>query len=251
MKLNKIKAHLDNLLKLEKFTDYSNNGLQVGNSGDVKRIACGVDASLEFFEAAHAQGANMVICHHGISWGDSLKYITDLNYKRISYLMEHDIALYAAHLPLDAHPRYGNNAQICKALKLQDMTPFGQYGESTIGFTGKLPKAMPYSKFKQQIEKLMQNKLQTMDFGKKTVRTVAVVSGGASAEVAEAGQKNIDVYISGEPTLQGYNLAAEYEINVIFAGHYATETFGVKALGKMLTTKFKIKADFIDFKITY
>ena len=251
MKLNKITAHLDKLLKLDQFTDGSNNGLQVANKGNVTRIACGVDASLEFLEAAYAQGANMVICHHGISWGDSLKYITDLNYKRIAYLIEHDMALYAAHLPLDAHPRYGNNAQICKALKLQDITPFGEYGGTTIGFSGKLPKAVSYNKFKQQVKKVMQNELQTMDFGKKTVRSVAVVSGGAAAEVADAGQDGIDVYLSGEPTLQGYNLAKEYGINAIFAGHYATEVFGVKALGKMLTTKFKLKADFIDLKIKY
>lgn len=251
MKLDKIVTHLDKTLKFDQFTDGSNNGLQVANSSEVTRIACGVDASLEFFEAAHAAGANMVICHHGISWGDSLKYITDLNYKRISYLMEHDIALYAAHLPLDAHPRYGNNAQICKALGLQAITPFGQYGGTTIGFAGKLSKTMPYSKFKQQVEKVMQNKLQTMDFGKKTINSVAVISGSTAAEIADAGQGGIDVYLSGEPTLQGYNLAKEYGINAIFAGHYATEVFGVKALGKMLTTKFKLKAEFIDLKIKY
>lgn len=251
MKLNKIISHLDKTLKFDQFTDGSNNGLQVENKGEVKRIACGVDASLEFFEAAHAQGANMVICHHGISWGDSLKYITDLNYQRISYLMEHDMALYAAHLPLDAHPRYGNNAQICKALGLQNLTPFGVYNGSTIGFYGKLPKEMNYNKLKQQIEKVMNNKLQTMDFGKKTIRTIGVISGGASAEVADAAQQGLDLYISGEPTLQGYNLAREYGINAIFAGHYATEVFGVKALGEMLVTKFKLKTEFIDMKIAY
>jgi dinuclear metal center YbgI/SA1388 family protein len=251
MNLSKITTYLDKLLKLEQFTDHSNNGLQVANKGSVSSIACGVDASLEFFETAHTQGADMIICHHGISWGDSLKYITELNYQRISYLIENNIALYAAHLPLDAHPRYGNNAQICKALKLQEIKPFGRYGDSTIGFAGKLPKATPYKKLKLQIEKIMQNKLDTLDFGKKTIRTIGVISGGAAAETEQAAQQNLDLYISGEPSLQGYNLAKEYGINVIFAGHYATETFGVKALGRLLTTKFKLKSEFIDFNIKY
>lgn len=251
MKLNKITTHLDKILKLDQFADSSNNGLQIANKGNVTRIACGVDASLEFFKAANAQGANMLICHHGISWGDSLKYITDLNYQRISYLIENDLALYAAHLPLDAHPRYGNNAQICKALGLQNLTPFGLYNGSTIGFYGNLPKAINYNKFKEQVEKVMNNELHTMDFGKKTVRTIGVISGGAASEVVDAAEQKLDLYISGEPTLQGYNLAKEYGINVIFAGHYATEVFGVKALGQMITTKFKLKAEFIDLRITY
>lgn len=251
MKLKKITAHLDKILKFDQFNDSSNNGLQVANKGDVTRIACGVDASLEFFQAAKEQGANMLICHHGISWGDSLKYITDSNYHHISYLIENDIALYAAHLPLDAHPQYGNNAQICKTLKLQKLKPFGEYNGSTIGFYGSLPKAISYNKLKPQIEDIMHNKLQTMDFGKKTIRTIGVISGGAASEITDAAKKGLDLYISGEPTLQGYNLAKEYGINVIFAGHYATEVFGVKALGKMLATKFKLKAEFIDFGITY
>ncbi len=251
MKIKTISNYLDKLLKIQDFNDVSNNGLQVSNTGDITGIACGVDASLEFFEAAKNMGANMLVCHHGISWGDSLKTITGLNYRYISYLINNNMALYAAHLPLDAHPVYGNNAQICRQLNLQKVKSFGEYNGIEIGFAGTLKSATNYAAFKRKVEKIMNNKLQTMDFGKKKIRTVAVVSGGAAAEIAEAGMKGFDVYISGEPILLAYNLAKEYGINAIFAGHYATETFGVKALAKLLSGKFKINTDFIDFGITY
>ena len=107
---------LDRELHVTDFKDSSNNGLQVDNSGRVGRVCCGVDASLEFFEAAQRRGADMLICHHGLSWNDSLKRITDLNYRKIAFLMRHDMALYACHLPLDAHPRYGNNAVLARML---------------------------------------------------------------------------------------------------------------------------------------
>ena len=242
---------LDRELKIADFTDVSHNGLQVQNSGRVRKIACGVDGSLACFEAAHAKGADLVICHHGISWGDSLKRITDLNYRRLSALVRHDMALYACHLPLDAHPRHGNNAQICKALGLQDLKPFGLYGGREIGFEGKLPRAMPYEPFKRKVAAVMRNEPDCMDFGKDTVLTVAVVSGGAADEVDEAGRKGIDVYLSGEPSLVGYHLAEEWGINALFAGHYATETFGVRALGRLLTRRFKIPHEFIDFGIPF
>ena len=242
---------LDHELKIDAFTDSSNNGLQVQNSGTVRRIACGVDGSLETFKAAQAQGANLVICHHGISWGDSLKQITGLNYGRVSYLVQNDIALYACHLPLDAHPEHGNNAQICRALGLKNLKPFGMYGDKELGFEGELPRTIPYERFKHQVAKTMGNEPDCMDFGKDKVRTVAVVSGGAAAEVDEAGRKGIDVYLSGEPALLAYSLAQEYGINAIFAGHYATETFGVRALGKLLTRRFRIPHTFIDLEIPF
>ena len=250
--LTKIAAFLDRELKPETFRDSSHNGLQVENGGRIKRICCGVDASMAFFEAAHDRQADLLICHHGISWADSLARVTDLNYKRLKFLLAHDMALYASHLPLDAHPLYGNNACIAKALGLRALKPFGSYHGQSIGFAGHLPKAVPYTGFKKQVATLLgTDTIQGMDFGKDQIRSVAVVSGGASDLAAEAGRGGIDVYLTGEPALAAYSVAEEYGINVLYGGHYATETFGVRALGNLLSKHFKVETAFIDLAVPF
>jgi dinuclear metal center YbgI/SA1388 family protein len=249
MKVSTITNYLDKELKIDEFQDSSHNGLQVANSGEVKKICCGVDASLEFFQQAHANGADMVICHHGISWGESLAKITGLNYQRVSKLLRYDMALYACHLPLDAHPTLGNNAQICRTLGLRRLKPFGMYNGKLIGFEGTLPKPRRFSTFERMVSERIGKPLHTWDCGKKTVQRIAVVSGGAAGEIAEAGEKGIDVYVSGEQSLAAYNLAREYGINAIFAGHYATERFGVQAVGERLKKRFGVKVEFLDMGI--
>jgi dinuclear metal center YbgI/SA1388 family protein len=249
--LDAIVRFLDRELKVGAFQDSSHNGLQVANPGAVRKICCGVDASLQFFQEACRRGADLLICHHGISWDDSLKRITEINYGRLAFLIQHNLALYACHIPLDAHPRYGNNIQICRALKLRRIRKFGNYHGQVIGFAGELPRTMPYADFKKLAERICGNRIRSLDFGRRQVRTVAVVSGGAGDLIAEAGQKRFDVYLSGEPQLLAYHLAQEYRINAIFAGHYATETFGVRALAKLLRQRFKIPAEFIDLQIPY
>ncbi len=249
--LKTIVSFLDRELNIKAFADDSHNGLQVENSGKIIRVVTGVDASLAFFEEAAQRKAQMVICHHGLSWGDSLKRISRLNYRRLKFLLDHDLALYACHLPLDAHPRLGNNAQIARALGLRRLKPFGLYHGIPIGFSGSLSKAMPYTTFKAHAHRVFGNTVGTMDFGKRRVRTVAIVSGGAAEMIDEAGQKGIDVYLSGEPQLMAYHLAQEYGINAIFAGHYATEVFGVQALARLLSSRFGLKTEFIDMGIRF
>jgi len=249
--LKKITEFLDSELDVSTFNDSSNNGLQVENSGQIERVCCGVDAGMVFFQESKRRNANMLICHHGISWGDSLKRITGLNYERINYLISNDMALYACHLPLDAHKRYGNNAQICKALGLMNLRPFGEYAGHVIGFEGKLPKPISYEVFKKRVAKVINKDLKCMDFGKRTVRTVAVVSGGAADEIIEAAQKGIDVYVSGEPALRAYIFSQDYGINAIFAGHYATEIFGVRKLADLIQKRFKINAEFVDLCVPF
>ncbi len=251
--LTDITAYLDRELKPETFQDPSHNGLQIENTGRIRTVRCGVDASMAFFEEAHAQGADLLICHHGLSWGDSLTRITDLNFRRVKYLITHDMALYASHLPLDAHPVHGNNACIANALGLQALTPFGHYHGQTLGYAGRLPKAMPYTAFKRQAAGVFgpDAALSSMDFGKTRVRTVAVVSGGAADMVAEAGRAGVDVYVTGEPVLAAYSIAQEYGVNTIFAGHYATEGFGVRALGRILGKQFGLDTGFINLSIPY
>ena len=251
MKTRELAAFLDRELKVDAFEDVSNNGLQVENPGTVKRVCCGVDASMQFFEAAVERGADFLICHHGISWGNSMCRITDLNYERVRFLMDKGMALYACHLPLDAHPVHGNNALICKALGVKRLKPFGSYDGVEIGFSGRLSTPTRYSAFKNKIQNIMQTEPQSLDFGKRTVSTVAVVSGGAADGVSEAASKNMDVYVTGEPKLSAYSVAQEKGINAVFAGHYATEVFGVRALGEFITRRFKVPSDFIRFNVPF
>ncbi len=250
-KLQDIVSFLDRELDVKSIADESNNGLQVENSGRVARVCAGVDASLEFFEEAAKRKADLVICHHGLSWGDSLKRISGLNYRRLKFILDHDIALYACHLPLDLHPRLGNNAQICKAFGLRGLKPFGVYHGIPVGFRGSLPRAVPYAAFKAFCQRVFGNTVATMDFGKRIIRTVGVVSGGGADQIDDAGQLGIDVYISGEPKLMAFNLAREYGINAVFAGHYATEGFGVKALANLLSSRFGLKTEFINLGIRF
>jgi dinuclear metal center YbgI/SA1388 family protein len=242
---------LNGELKVSDFSDDSHNGLQVQNAGRIRRVCCGVDASLDFFEQAAARGANLLVCHHGLSWGDSLKRITDLNYRRLKFLIERDMALYACHLPLDAHPELGNNARICQALGLAERRPFGLYRGIQIGFRGTLPRAVSFRTFRRRAAALFQNEIRALDFGRSAVRTVAVVSGGAAAEIEEAGRLGVDVYVTGESTLAAYHLAREYGINAVFAGHYATEVFGVQALAALLAQRFSVPAEFLRLPTPY
>ncbi len=249
--LKKIVSFLDRELNLSSFIDESNNGLQVENSGEVRKICAGVDASLEFFEKAAEEKADLLLCHHGISWRDSLKRVTGMNYLKIKFLIERDTALYACHLPLDAHPEYGNNALICRALGLREITPYGDGQGAEVGFRGALPKAESYSKFKEKARSLFGNLTAAMDYGKDRVKTAAVVSGGGAGNIEPAARAGIDVFISGEPKLSAYNLAREYGINAIFGGHYATEIFGVRRMAEILAKEFSVKAEFIHLGISF
>ena len=249
--LSKIVDFLNRELEIQEYSDSSHNGLQVQNSGKVRTVCCGVDASMEFFRIAKKRGADLLICHHGISWGDSLKRITGLNYSRVSFLLGNDIALYACHLPLDAHGRLGNNALLCKALGIGRKKAFAEYRGKKIGYYGTLSRREDYGNFKKRVEKILGKGIRSLEFGRKTVRTVGVVSGGASDFIEEANLLNLDVFLTGEPTLLGRNLAKDCGINVIFGGHYATEALGVKAIGAAVEKKFSVKSSFVDLALNY
>jgi dinuclear metal center YbgI/SA1388 family protein len=251
LSLQRVTRFLDNTLQNNAFTDSSNNGLQIANQGSVSSIAVGVDASLRFLQAAHEQGADFVICHHGLSWADSLKHITELNYELVSFAITHNIAVYASHLPLDAHPLYGNNAQLAKLLKLKTVEPAFSYHGNTIGVTGTLPRALAFTDFCALIGQHVASDYRALDFGPKKVQKIGIVSGGGSDMIAEAKTLGIDVFLTGEPSLQGYNLAENLKMNVLFAGHYATELTGVRALAALVTRKLRVPSTVIDFNITY
>jgi dinuclear metal center YbgI/SA1388 family protein len=247
--LKSIVDFLNGELRIEEYPDASHNGLQVENSGRIHRVCCGVDASMEFFEKAAKVEADLLVCHHGISWGDSLKRITGLNFRRISYLIEHDMALYACHIPLDAHSQFGNNALLCNALGIRRKKLFGTYRGKPIGYYGLLPRSVKLSQFCTQVETALGCRVRTLDFGKKMIRKVGIVSGGGSDWIEEANRLALDVFLTGEATLAGYNLARDCGVNVIFGGHYATESFGVKALGIALSKRFRVQWEFVDLKL--
>lgn len=252
MNCTEIAALLDRELRLSAFRNVSHNGLQIENEGPVTRVATAVDASLETFEAAAAQGAQMLIVHHGLSWGDSLARITGANRRLLATAFRHNLALYAAHLPLDAHPRLGNNAQLALALGLTRVRPFMEYHGQTIDCAGLFPEPLSRDAFERAVRDAVRPlRVERFDYGAPLIRTVGICSGGAPEGIAQAAHEGLDAYLCGEATLQAYNLARDWGANALFAGHYATERFGVRALGQWLTEQTTLPVAFIDFDLPY
>lgn len=249
-----IAQFLDLELNLEAFkVDSSNNGLQIDAPyTEVKKVCVGVDASLDFFKEARTRGADMCIVHHGLSWGDSLKRITGVNYKLVSYLINNNMALYGVHLPLDAHPVYGNNATLARELGLTNVQPFGDYHGMTIGFKGELPTAISIKDFCMKVRELPhRGDFKALGFGKKDVKSVGIISGGAADCVTQAADAGLDVYLTGEVDLQTYNECKHLEMNMVAAGHYATECGGVKQLAALIRNKFNVETEFVDFSLDF
>lgn len=243
---------LDETLRIADFDDDSHNGLQVANAGQVTRICCGVDASPDFFQAAHAAGADCCLVHHGISWGPSLARITGTVYETVKFLLDHDMALYAAHLPLDAHPELGNNAGLADALGVVDRRPFGQYHNAAIGVRGRLPEPRAFETLCEQARAATPGgAFHALPFGPPMIRTIGIVSGGAAGEVTQAIDAGLDMYVTGEMNLQAWHAAKTGRINVIAAGHYATERFGVQAVGEWINRTFNIPCTFINFDLPW
>ena len=242
VKLKEVVDFLDNELGIKDVEDRSNNGLQVSGNKEVKRIAFAVDACLEVFEKA--KEFDMIIVHHGISWDDSLKYLTGINYLRVKFLIDNNISLYAAHLPLDKHKVYGNNAQFCKIFGFSNVKEFGDYNGQVIGFSGE--KEISLKDFVKEINEKLNTKCKVLDFGNEKIKNIGVVSGGGSSALNEAIDKDLDCFVTGEIPHYAYQLAKEGKINLIAAGHYATETLGVKALMNPVKEKFNVEVKFID-----
>ena len=237
-----IAEFLNEELKIKEFEDDANNGLQMENTGEIKKIGFSVDASLETFQEAVAANCQMLITHHGMMY-KGLTHISGHHYQRIKYLIENNLAIYGAHLPLDAHPAYGNNIKIVNILGLKKIKPFGEHHNQPIGYQGEFSGTLEDVK-----KKLEENGMKTksLNFGKQEIKTIAIVSGGAAENTLEAIQKNVDLYITGESSQWLHHLAKENKINVIFGGHYETEVFGVKALMALLKEKFNVEVEFID-----
>lgn len=255
--LSEIVSALDSELRLRDFPgDVSHNGLQVEGAADgVAKVCCGVDASPAFFREAVARGAQMLFVHHGISWGSSLSRIAGANYALVAPLVRAGVALYAAHLPLDAHPRLGNNAGLAAALGLGALSPFGVYAGREIGFKGALPEPMAWGAFKERLRDVCPDgRFESFDpFGDdaRPVRTVGVVSGGAAEDFPQAVDAGLDAYVTGEMGLADYNALLARPIRFAAAGHYATERFGPRAVAAWLRDALGLDAEFIDLHLRF
>jgi len=236
--LNKIIGFLNQTLKINEIQDSSNNGLQVGENKNVKKIAFAVDSKIDSFKKAKKENCGLIITHHGISWNDSLKYLTGLNFKRVSYLMKNDLALATYHLPLDKHDKLGHNVSLMKMFGIKTMKPF------EVGYFGKLPKKASTKTLAKFLEKKLDTKCVVYEYGKKLNSSISIVSGGAGRMV-ESASKLSDCFITGEGSYSNEHVAKEMKTNMILAGHYETEVIGLKNLMTVLKRKFKVEVVFV------
>ena len=255
--VQEVVSALDALLRPDRFArDVSHNGLQVAGDGrGVAKVCCGVDASTAFFDEAARRGADMLFVHHGISWRDSLARISGGNYALVSRLVATGTALYAAHLPLDAHPVVGNNAGLSSALGLENLVPFGEYADCDIGFKGALPAPLPWGEFKARLRDVCPDgRFESFDpfaDDSRPVRTVGVVSGGAAEEFPQAVDAGLDAFVTGEMGLADYNALLARPIRFAAAGHYATERFGPRAVAEWLRSELGLDAEFVDMHLKF
>lgn len=243
--LHSIVRYCDRLLRNRQFNDWpeSVNGLQVENRGHVTRIAAAVDASLATVRMAVAAEADFLLVHHGLFWDARHPWI-GRRYQMLHLLVERNLAVYSSHLPLDAHPRLGNNAQICAALGFKRLEPFYCEKEQPIGF--KTSARMARDELAARLEALVGAAPVVVPGGAEVCRKIGVVSGGAGDHLRRVADEGVDTYITGEGPHYSYALAEELGLNVFYAGHYATETFGVKALAEHLALKFGVPWQFLD-----
>jgi dinuclear metal center YbgI/SA1388 family protein len=240
-----IVAYCDRILKTSQIQDYDKacNGLQVENSGHVSQLAAAVDGSLATVQKAVDAKADLLLVHHGLFWGASHPW-TKQRRQLIQLLVEHDMAVYSSHLPLDVHPRFGNNARLCAAMGLTKLNPFFPVKGQLLGFRSRAK--ITRSQLVRRLQEVTGTAVRVLPGGSEQCRDIGVVTGGAGAELALAAAGGVDTFITGEGPHWTYALAEEYGINVLYGGHYATETFGVKALAAHLAQRYKLPWTFVD-----
>lgn len=244
--LTVIAGYCDRLLRLREVRDDERaaNGLQVANRGSVTRIAAAVDASLATVKLAADAKADLLVVHHGLFWGGSHPW-TGRRYELLRCLLDHNLAVYSAHLPLDLHPRLGNNARLCAELGLRKLRPFFSYHGQCIGFRARA------NVFRKELAHRLHHATGDAPLvipgGPEVCREIGVVSGGAGEDLKIAAEEGVDTFVTGEGPHWTYGLAEDLGLNVLYGGHYATETFGVKALAAHLSKRFKVPWSFLDY----
>jgi dinuclear metal center YbgI/SA1388 family protein len=245
MKREELVSYLDRLLEPTKFKDYCPNGLQVEGRGEVGRIVAGVTASQALLDVAVARGADAVLVHHGYFWKGDDGRVTGIRRQRLGTLINHDINLLAYHLPLDAHPEFGNNAQLALGL---GWLPEGRFGEQDIAWLGTLAEPTDLATVSGNVERLLGRVPLVIGEAGRPVRRIAWCSGGAQGYFEQAIALGVDAYVSGEISEQTVHLARESGVAYIAAGHHATERGGVQALAAHLREKLGLDCEFIDIE---
>ena len=243
MKINDLSNYLDQLLRPEQFSDYCPNGLQVEGKREINTIVTGVTASMDLLQAAHRANADAVLVHHGYFWRGEAQPIVGIKKRRLQFLLQHDINLFAFHLPLDTHPELGNNVMLAKQLGLQ-LT--GRAGENDMLGLAELSAPQSLQALAAHIQAKLKRAPQVIGDLARPIKRIALCTGAAQSYIEQAAAAKVDVYISGEISEQTVHVARETGVAYIAAGHHATERYGIQALGEHLAGKFKIAHEFID-----
>lgn len=246
MKLSELSAHIHELLRIAEIQDYPNalNGLQMENrSGEVTKIVAAVDATLPVMRKALARGADLLLVHHGMFWS-GLQPVTGSVFEKLRLCVESNLAVYSVHLPLDFHPTLGNDAVLARSLGFEPCGTFMKHKGVEHG--ARLEVEIPREDLVARLEKATGARVHVCAGGPEVARSIGIMTGGAGSEVAAAAAAGIDTFITGEGPHWSYTLAEELGVNVLYGGHYATETFGVKALAQHLQDTFAIQWEFVD-----
>jgi dinuclear metal center YbgI/SA1388 family protein len=240
MKINDLNDYLNQLLQPERFSDYCPNGLQVEGKREINKIVTGVTASMELLQAALQANADAVLVHHGYFWRNETLPIIGIKKRRIQFLLQHEINLFAFHLPLDMHPELGNNVMLAKQLNLNitkwaDMLALAELNQ---------PQTL--KGFAEYLEAKLKRTPQVVGDLTKPIKRIALCTGAAQAYIEQALAEGVDLYISGEISEQTVHVARETGMAYIAAGHHATERYGIQALGEHLAQKFELQHEFID-----
>ena len=243
VRINELTHYTQQLLQVERFKDYCPNGLQIAGKAEINKIVTGVTASMALLEAAQQANADLILVHHGYFWRNEDSRIIGIKRNRIAFLLKNDLNLVAYHLPLDAHPTLGNNAQLGKVLGIEVA---GYSGDLNIIAYGDLDKPITLYEFVKKMEAKLQRTPLVIGDLQKMVRKIAWCTGAAQGYIDAAIELGVDVYISGEISEQITHQSVESGVSYISAGHHVTERYGVQALGEHLADKFNIKHEFID-----
>lgn len=243
--LTEIVAFLDKELRVSSIPDYPGaiNGLQLANDGRIERIVSAVDASLPVIQAAAAGGPGLLIVHHGMFW-QGAQPITGAFYRKLKIAMDAGLAIYSSHLPLDIHPEWGNNILLANAIGLLNPKPFFENNGICLGIRGTW--GGNRDDLTQILRKTLQGVVHVCPGGTGKPSSIGIITGGAGSEVTKVAAEGVDGFVTGEGPHWSYPLAEELGLDVFYAGHYATETFGVREVSKVLALKFNLPENFID-----
>jgi dinuclear metal center YbgI/SA1388 family protein len=245
--VSEILDHLDGLLDASGWDDYGPNGLQVPGRAEVDRVVTGVSAGRELFERAVSLGAGLVLVHHGLFWDRQPRALSPANAARLRVLLEADVNLAAYHLPLDAHAEIGNNALIADALGCDERRPFAEHRGRPVGVAARFGgQGVPAAELWERVRRTTGREPLVFDAGPDRVRSIGIVSGGAAGDLEAAVAAGLDAFLTGEPEEFVMNQAREAGLHFVAAGHYATETFGIRRLGDLVSQRFGIDHDWVD-----